>query len=90
MTAEFLLTVLQNHGLSVVAILVIGWAYWQERLDNKTLNSEIRENLTEMTTALVGARDSVRAFVDTLNMVGSRLDRIEHRLDDIMDKNKGG
>lgn len=89
MTGELILTTLQNHGLAVVGLLVLGWAYWQERKDNKSLNAEIRANLTEMTTALVGVKESVHGFMDTLTAVGTKLDKVEDKIENLANRNRG-
>lgn len=90
MTPELVLSALQESGLALVAILVLGWAYWQERKDNKSLNAEIRANLTEMTTALVSVKESVSGFMVILTSVGAKLDKLEDRMENLSNRNKGG
>ena len=66
MTWDIMGKILENHGVYVFAIAVLGWAYWQERLETRNAAKEDKEENKLMITALVEVRDALRNFKDII------------------------
>jgi hypothetical protein len=50
----------------VLACLVLGWAYWQERKKNERLHAEILANSKEMVAVIRNVEMAVTGFKDAL------------------------
>lgn len=70
MTWEVVGFLLKEHGVYVLAISVLGWAYWRERSENRESAKEQlaldREESKTMITVLVEVRDALREFKQVL------------------------
>lgn len=66
MTWEVVGVILREHGIYVFAISVLGWAYWQERKENRDAALADKEENKTMITALVEVRDALRSFKEVL------------------------
>lgn len=62
MTFELIGLILKEHGIYVFAISVLGWAYWQERKENRDMAKASKEDDKQMIVALIEVRDALRAF----------------------------
>ena len=63
---------LENHGIYMLAIVAIGWAYWQERKENRDAAKADKEESKQMITALLEVRDALRSFKETLESRSGR------------------
>jgi cbb3-type cytochrome oxidase subunit 3 len=70
MTWDVIGLILKEHGIYVFAIAVLGWAYWQERNENRQNAKEQaaadKEESKVMITVLVEVRDALRSFKEAL------------------------
>lgn len=66
MTWDVIGLILKEHGIYVFAISVLGWAYWQERKENREAAKIDKEENKSMITALVEVRDALRSFKEVL------------------------
>ena len=66
MTWELIGLILKEHGIYVFAITVLGWAYWQERKENREAMKADKEENKTMIVALVEVRDALRSFKEAL------------------------
>ena len=67
MTWDVVGLILKEHGIYVFAITVLGWAYWQERKENRDAAREDKAENKAMITALVEVRDALRSFKEALD-----------------------
>ena len=78
MSWEILDILVKEHGVYLAFIVVIGWAYWQERKENRLRTKEQaaaeREDTKVMITVLVEVRDALRAFKEVLERKFPRAD----------------
>jgi len=70
MTWDIIGVILQEHGIYVFAISVLGWAYWKERNENRDSTKAQaladKEEAKTMITVLVEVRDALRSFKEAL------------------------
>jgi Flp pilus assembly protein TadB len=62
MISDLMLTVLKDYGISGVALLALGWAYWQERRQNEKNREEDKVDDKTMITALVEVKNALQQF----------------------------
>ena len=67
MTWDIAGLILKEHGVYVLAIVVMGWAYWQERKENRDATKVDKEENKQMITALVEVKDALRSFKEALD-----------------------
>ena len=60
MTWDLVGIILKEHGIYVFAITVLGWAYWQERKENREAAKADKEESKLLISALVEVRDALR------------------------------
>lgn len=66
MTWEVVGILLKDHGIYALIICVLGWAYWQERKENRETAKADKEDNKAMITALVEVRDALRSFKEMI------------------------
>lgn len=66
MTAEFVMMLLKDYGISGVALVALGWAYWQERKQNAKNREEDKIDDKTMITALVEVKNALQQFQKTI------------------------
>jgi len=77
MASELLVELLKSFGLPVALLVVLGWAYYKKDQENKELNTELRELMVEMTSALVGYKGVSDGVKGVLGTIDNRMDKME-------------
>lgn len=62
MTSDFVLVLLKDYGVSGIALVALGWAYWQERKQNMKNREEDKVDDKTMITALVEVKNALQGF----------------------------
>ena len=66
MTWDIIGLILKEHGVYVLAIVVIGWAYWQERKQNMKNAEDEKSESKVLITALVEVKNALQQFKEAL------------------------
>jgi cbb3-type cytochrome oxidase subunit 3 len=78
MSWEIFEILVKEHGVYLAFLIVVTWAYWQERKENRLRTKEQaaaeREDTKVMITVLVEVRDALRAFKEVLERKFPRVD----------------
>jgi len=67
MTWDVVGLLLKDHGIYMLIICALGWAYWQERKEALEKAKTDKEDNKAMITALVEVRDALRLFKEKID-----------------------
>ena len=72
MTSEFIMALLEKHGLAAVVIAVLAWAYWKKDQQLAQLQAQAWKELKDMTVAMNDSANVITHLTDLVRRLGER------------------